>query len=323
MTEVSNTALARSALTLLGATKLSSAVARTILPAIRDNVRDFDDFVAVVRTQLPNFPVPTRADWSRATSQLQKHVDEHISVIPFGDARYPPYLATLADAPTLLFAKGDVSCLSRLPGVAIVGTREASEAGIKIAERIAERLSSRGWSVVSGLALGIDAAAHRGALVGGAPTIAVLAHGLEKANPPRNAELGQRILDAGGLWVSEHPLGRHPKPQYFVDRNRIQIGLSAGSIIVEGQERSGTITQAQFCVREGRPLFAVIPQTPDNRLGLIDAGPTMLVRKFGAVPVRSAADYVKVEEILALSRSKLQGHTSSNIAHTMPLANKV
>ncbi len=230
------------------------------------------------------------ADWEAATKVADLTRGAGIAAIPIGDESYPTYLAAIQDPPPVLYVKGNLELLHRPAGVAIVGTRKASPNGIIIAERISKYFAESDWTIVSGLAMGIDAAAHRGALNARGATIAVLAHGLRSASPKINSHLGSEILESGGAWVSEYPIDVPAKPEQFVLRNRIQIGLSAGSIIVEGEERSGTMTQAEFCLRNKRKLFAVLPDKIDT-LKLVATGPLILVNKRGATPLRSKEDY--------------------------------
>jgi DNA processing protein len=219
-----------------------------------------------------------------------------IRAIPMSSPRYPQSLRDIGDAPLILYVRGNLDALGKA-GVAVVGTRKATSHGLQIAERIAEFLSVNGWPIVSGLALGIDAAAHEGALRGKSPTIAVLAHGLLKASPRANELLAQRILEAGGAWVSEHSARVPAKPEHFVLRNRIQVGLSVGSIIVEGALHSGSATQAEFCIRNKRQLFAVLPSGSPN-VTIQHELPEMLVRRRGAMPIASREDYPAVLERL-------------------------
>lgn len=230
--------------------------------------------------------------------------DAGVEVIPITSARYPTYLRVIEDPPPVIFLRGNIDLLKAPPGVSVVGTRKASPAGLKIAERIAFHFAERRWTIVSGLAMGIDAAAHRGALRCNGATIAVLAHGLQSASPKANALLGEHILDAGGAWLSEHPLGAPARPEYFVLRNRIQIGLSAGSIIVEGEERSGTMTQAEFCLRNRRHLFAVLPEKAEE-LKLVSKAPLILINKRGATPLRSRDDYDSAARAMEQKRAAL------------------
>ncbi|MGN6660768.1 MAG: DNA-processing protein DprA [Achromobacter mucicolens] len=229
-------------------------------------------------------------EWQAASKVAETTRRAGIATIPIGEPDYPAYLATIQDPPPVLYVRGNLELLRRQAGVAIVGTRKASPNGIIIAERISKYFAESRWTIVSGLAMGIDAAAHRGALDVGGATIAVLAHGLRSASPKMNAHLGSEILEKGGAWVSEYPIDVPAKPEQFVLRNRIQIGLSAGSIIVEGEERSGTMTQAEFCLRNKRKLFAVLPEKIDA-LKLVSTGPLILVNKRGATPLRSKDDY--------------------------------
>lgn len=229
----------------------------------------------------------------------------NIHALPISSPAYPATLRSINDAPPILYVRGNLSVLASLPGVAVVGTRKATAHGVLIAERIAQHLSTEGLPVVSGLAMGIDAAAHEGALKGGCPTIAVLAHGLEKASPAMNRPLADRILDAGGLWVSEHALGTPAKPEYFVLRNRIQVGLSAASVIVEGEEKSGSRTQAEFCIQNRRVLFAVLPE-PGSQVSTLSDLPRMLVSQRGASPIYSRADYPAMIEAVRKRAAVLQ-----------------
>jgi len=194
---------------------------------------------------------------------------DQIESIPIDSLDYPSSLRAIHNPPQTLYVRGNKDLLNR-PGVAIVGIRHCSKAGAIIARRMAQFLVEQGYVIISGLALGIDAAAHEGGLE---RTIAVLAYGLHEANPKANAVLAQRILDAGGAWVSEHPAGKPPNRNLFVPRNRIQVGLSVGSIIVESDIKSGTMTHANFAMKENHPLFVVLPQESTNPLGLQCAGP--------------------------------------------------
>jgi len=211
---------------------------------------------------------------------------------------YPACLLEIMAPPQILYARGNLDLLAQPPGVAIVGTRNATKNGLIITSRISKFCVSEGAVVVSGLALGIDAEAHRGCLEAGGKTIAVLAHGLHTAEPKRNLQLGHQILESGGLWVSEHPEGTSASRQHFVPRNRIQVGLSKCSIVVESDIKSGTTTHAKFCVQEKHPLFAVIPQ-PGNPLGLNCGGPEMLVNDMGATGITTKNDYHLVAKLIS------------------------
>jgi len=256
------------------------------------------DFVGMPRTAI-------NMTFGESARIIEVGAELGISAIPISSPRYPDILRSIADAPPILYLRGPLSVFDRLPGVAVVGTRKASTHGRTIAQRIAEYISSSGWAVISGLALGIDAMAHEGAILGGTPTIAVLAHGLEKAQPVTNRPLAQRILEAGGAWVSEHPYGAPAKPANFTLRNRIQVGLSCASIIVEGEEKSGSMTQAEFCLRNKRTLFAVLPE-PNSKVVTVSALPRVLVRTQGAIPIYSKDDYPSMIETITKAALQLQ-----------------
>lgn len=229
-----------------------------------------------------------------------------IFVLTIADSRYPGFLRAIPAAPPILFMRGDTSLLRSLPGVAVVGTRDATPNGLEISRRIASYLATKGWPIVSGLAIGIDAAAHQGALDANGKTIAVLAHGLRRASPVKNAKLADNILTNGGLWLSEHAPAVPAQKNFFVQRNRIQAGLSAGSIIVEGRTESGSMTQAQYCLGQKRKLFAVLPPAGNASFRLLCEGPQFLVDSQGATPIRSLNDYQMLQEILEKSRDELR-----------------
>lgn len=237
------------------------------------------------------------ATFSEARATLQKGLDIGVQPIHYGHQAYPRHLRSIVDAPPILHVRGNIAAFDGLPGVAIVGTRRATAHGLVIAERIATFVGAAGYPVVSGLALGIDAAAHEGALKSATPTIAVLAHGLKAASPKTNAHLAARILEQGGAWVSEHTIDVPARPEYFVHRNRIQVGLSCASIIVEGQEKSGSMTQAEFCLRNKRALFAVLPES-ESAVSTQHELPRILVRQRGATAIRSRADYAAMLEVV-------------------------
>lgn len=267
---------------------------------------NYEEFFDWYRQYIGN-DVPGRSDWDACQVKFEEHQRASIAQIDLASSSYPKWLRQIGDPPPVLFVRGNSEKLSTLRGLAVVGTRDASKAGLEIARRIGEHFAGRGWAIVSGLALGIDASAHRGALDGKGCTVAVLAHGLHEASPKSNSRLADEILESGGLWVSEHPIGATPRKEYFVARNRIQIGLSAGSVIVEAALRSGSMAQANFCVREKRKLFAVLPQTPENPLGLNCTGTQDMVLRLGATPIVTRSDYPAVEMQLEESEIKLNG----------------
>jgi len=178
-----------------------------------------------------------------------------IKVIRYGDKAYPSLLQHTASAPPLLFVRGNVAAL-QLPQLAIVGARSATAAGIDCAGSFARSLCQRGLTITSGLALGIDAAAHEGALAAGGLTIAVLGTGVDSIYPRSQQHLAAAIIEQGAL-VSELPIGAPARPQHFPQRNRLISGLSHGVLVVEAAVRSGSLITAHFAAEQGRTVFAI------------------------------------------------------------------
>lgn len=178
------------------------------------------------------------------------------SVICFDDEAYPQLLKQIADPPLVLYARGDVERL-HFPQIAIVGSRSASVSGLQHAERFAKALSLAGLTVTSGLALGVDGAAHRAAVEAQLPTIAVLGCGVDRIYPRSHAELANGILRNRGAIISEYPLGTPPLAQNFPRRNRIISGLSAGVLVIEAATKSGSLITAKQALQQGREVFAL------------------------------------------------------------------
>lgn len=197
---------------------------------------------------------------------------------------YPAALATLANAPIALIAKGDAALFAR-PSIAIVGARNASAAACRFARMLAGELGSAGFVVVSGLARGIDAAAHQGAL--GHGTVGVIASGIDVAFPPENAALQNEIADRH-LLVTEYPPGTEPLARQFPHRNRIIAGATLGTIVVEAAPRSGSLLTARMATEAGREVMAV----PGSPLDPRSQGCNGLIRE-GATLIQSAADVIE------------------------------
>jgi DNA processing protein len=208
-----------------------------------------------------------------------------IALVAAGEAGYPPRLQMIDDAPPLIAVRGHAAALA-MPAVAIVGSRNASAAGIKLTQRFAHGLSEAGFVTVSGLARGIDAAAHRASLSTG--TIAVLAGGQDRVYPPEHGELLDSILPTGAA-ISEMPLGWEPRARDFPRRNRLISGLSLGVVIVEAAKRSGSLITARMALEQGREVFSV----PGSPLDPRAEGTNSLIKQ-GATPVTETSDIVSV-----------------------------
>jgi DNA processing protein len=206
-------------------------------------------------------------------------------IITVLDPDYPQILASVPGPPPVLTVLGNVSIFA-MPGVAIIGARNASSGGRTIAQRMAEGCGKAGLCVVSGLARGIDAAAHRASLSSG--TIAVLAGGIDCIYPPEHEDLAAQIVASGGLLVTEQPFGLSPRALHFPKRNRIISGLSLGVVVVEAAERSGTLITARAAADQGREVMAVPGSPLDPRC----RGSNRLLRG-GATLVEHAEDVVE------------------------------
>jgi DNA processing protein len=216
------------------------------------------------------------------------------SLLTWGSAAYPPLLAGIADPPLVLFVEGELTPLS-LPQLAIVGSRNPTALGRDTALQFARQLSRAGLVVTSGLALGIDAAAHRGALSVGAPTIAVVGRGLDAVYPAENAGLAQAIIEGGGALVSDLPIGTPPLKHHFPRRNRILSGLATGTLVVEAALRSGSLITARLAGDQGREVFAI----PGSIHNPMVRGCHRLLRQ-GATLVEQVADiFAELEPIIS------------------------
>ncbi len=208
-----------------------------------------------------------------------------VSFVAIGEVDYPRRLQMIDDAPPLIAIRGHRAVLA-MPEVAIVGSRNASAAGVKLTQRIAHGLVEAGFAIVSGLARGIDAAAHRASLETG--TVAVLAGGQDRVYPPEHMDLLDAILSAG-VALTEMPLGWEPRARDFPRRNRLISGLSLGVVIVEAAKRSGSLITARLALEQGREVFAV----PGSPLDPRAEGTNSLIKQ-GATPVTEAADIIAV-----------------------------
>jgi DNA processing protein len=208
-----------------------------------------------------------------------------VQFVAVGEPDYPRRLQAIDDAPPLLAVRGARAALA-MPAVAIVGSRNASAAGLKITQHLAHGLGAAGFVTVSGLARGIDAAAHRASLESG--TIAVLAGGHDRLYPPEHGDLVEAILSTG-IVLSEMPFGWEPRARDFPRRNRLISGLALGVVVVEAAKRSGSLITARLALEQNREVFAV----PGSPLDPRAEGANGLLKQ-GATPVTEAADIVAV-----------------------------
>lgn len=230
--------------------------------------------------------IAASCDRGAAQREARRVSEAGFFLLPYGDSSYPSPLARIHDPPAVLYVAGEL-----LPGdaaaVAIVGSRRASTQGVRFARRLARELAGEGVTVVSGLAEGIDAAAHTGALEAAGRTIGVFGSGLDVLYPPRNAALANAVR-ANGAWLSELPLGSEPLAHHFPRRNRVISGLSLGVVVVEAAEKSGSLITALSALDQGREVFAV-PGPP----GSYNSRGAHRLLRMGAKLVEGAADVLE------------------------------
>jgi DNA processing protein len=223
---------------------------------------------------------------TRADAAVRRAAEGGITGVVWSDPAYPIALTTIADPPPMLWTRGRVEAISR-PAVAIVGSRAGSAYALAVAERLAGDLARAGLAVVSGLARGVDSAAHRGALAAGGTTVAVLGSGVDVIYPGEHTALATEI-DASGAAISELVPGTPPQPQFFPRRNRIISGLSRAVVVIEAGEKSGSLITARCALEQGRDVLAV----PGNVLSGRNRGAHALLRD-GAKIVETADDILE------------------------------
>lgn len=244
-------------------------------------------------------------DWKGVEQDMTwlEQPDNHI--LTLNDSDYPPLLREIAAAPPALFVHGQLEALSSMQ-IAMVGSRNPSSSGRQTSENFARHLASSGFTITSGLALGVDAASHEGALTADGISIAVTGTGLDRVYPARHRDLAHRIAEQGAL-ISEFPIGTAPLPSHFPRRNRIISGLSLGTLVVEAAQKSGSLITAQHALEHGREVFA-IPGSIHNPMA---RGCHQLIRQ-GAKLVETADDILS--ELMPMASANL-AFTSQNIAN--------
>lgn len=212
-----------------------------------------------------------REYYAKSEDVLKK---EDVRILGLDNKSYPALLKEIPDPPAVLFLKGDIDNLN-LPQIAIVGSRNCTAQGRRIAQEFAAELSAAGFVITSGLALGIDAAAHQGALQSSGKTSAVMGTGLDQVYPERNKPLASRILTSGGTLISEFLPGSPPRAWHFPHRNRVVTGLSLAVLVIEAGERSGSLISARLAAEQGREVFVI----PGGLKSPVSAGCNRLIRE--------------------------------------------
>ena len=265
---------------------------------------DKEEYLSVYDFTAEDIRLLSDKDLNRAKDELKNLSDIGGQVISIDDERYPYLLKQIHTPPNILYVRGQLFDLNSYLMIAMVGTRKASGYGLTTAKGIAKELSASGAVVVSGLATGIDAMSHEGALLGKSPTVAVIGCGADICYPVSNTGLMKRIIK-GGLVISEYPLGTIAQKFHFPERNRIISGISSGTIVVEADIKSGSLITAKYALEQDRDVFAV----PGNINSMNSKGSNYLL-KDGANLVTTASDilnfygceqieYIPREEIIS------------------------
>lgn len=232
----------------------------------------------------------------KAKLLIEKSAESNIRILTIWDDDYPNLLAMIDDYPFLLHVKGE---LSNKITVACVGTREPSKFGIEVSKSITGFLAKNGCSIISGLAYGVDTLAHETALKYNSHTVAVLAHGLDIVYPSVNKKLAYRIVDNGGALVSEKLIGTSLHPYALFERDRIQSGMSLGTVMMQASLKSGTMHTARYTIMQGRLLFSPVPPKESQRLDVNNAGNIVMTSLSGADVANNVdADWLYREQLL-------------------------
>lgn len=281
---------------------------------------DLIEIIKKTNAKFKRISVPDTQDamigWNKAHKIWKLSQQHDIHIISRESSNYPKCLLQISDPPVLLHALGNINTINK-DCIAIVGTREPTEYGIDAAKKLGTLFAERGYVVVSGLANGIDAAAHRGALEVNGLTVAVLAHGLDTVYPSKNKKLADAIIENNGALVSEYPWGTKANRSYFVARDRIQSGLSLGVFVVETGIKGGTMHTIKSC-REQKRVLIVLQHPPDLIGHPKTHGNAQLISEGNTVVFESEEDIDlieieinRVKKDLLIGRDKNKDHTTS------------
>jgi DNA processing protein len=288
----------------VGPRTLAALGTRAALAEVLAHPRDFADLLAETACQA----IETGAARRWAEAEMGRAAKLAVRLVGRDDVGYPELLLRVFDPPAVLYVRGELQVAECATSIAMVGSRAATPGGVALARSLSHALAGHGVCIVSGLARGIDTAAHRGALDGHGRTIAVLGSGLDRLYPAENASLAREIAASGAV-VSEFPLGTAPVPGNFPRRNRLIAGWTRGVVVVEAAQRSGALVTARLALEEGREVMAVPghPSVPSA------AGTNQLIRD-GAVLVRNAEDIAAEIGLLFAAAGKPAGESDAVLA---------
>lgn len=297
-------------LTLLKTPRIGRKTAEFIMASCPDNplrVTDLLDCFHIARKKKPSMPIPTLDDLhvahEKALIVLSKCEQSGVEVLSSEDKHYPDRYRDIPDRPLLVYAKGNLQSLNTEHSVAIIGTREPSAFGNKAGYRLAQLFAEQNFTVISGLATGCDTIAHRACLDAGGQTVAVLASGVDYIYPKENRGLAQEILETNGCLISEYEVGVKPQPVFFVDRDRLQSGLSDAVIVIETDIKGGTMHTVKFSQQQDRYL-ACLSHPAQYRDHDKAQGNNMLIHDRKAFPLGSSEEISRFRNLLVHGQYK-------------------
>lgn len=261
----------RSVLTLLRVKNFGQKTVRYFLQIVAEDPTDITDIHETRRIIIDNkdnfkrinskFEIPTINDIQDAAESAEKIIEnsykKDISLLCFNDSMFPEQLREIPNPPLILYARGNIECINQNTSVAVVGTRNPTAYGEKAAEKLGAFFAKEGLTVVSGLALGCDSAAHEGCTSEHGTAIAVMAHGLDRIYPRQNENLAQKILRENGCLISEYPPETRPSKHFFIERDRLQSGISEAVVVIETDVKGGTMHTVEYALKQNRLLFCI------------------------------------------------------------------
>ncbi len=244
------------------------------------------------------------AKLDQAKDMYQSVVEQGIKVISITDSLYPERFRLIDDPPAILYYKGDISTFETSKNIAVIGTREPTNHGAKIAERLGIQFAEKGCNVISGLAIGCDTLAHRGCIKGGGKTLAVLPGGLDNVYPSSNRELAEKILESGGALISEYAPGIKPFKGYYIERDRLQSAFSEVVVVVETDVQGGTMHTVNFAKQQNK-IIAAYKHPPHYSCESKCQGNIKLIESGDAISVDSEASIVEIAKLADIKRNSI------------------
>jgi DNA processing protein len=286
-------------LTLLNIPGFGRAKSKAVIESNNSKIENISDLYSSIidaNFTQPKIHVPLLRDvehaYSLASNIIDKSKELNVEITSYLENKYSRSLLNISNFPLIIYSKGNLDLFDTPPKVAVVGTRRPSELGIKLGSRITEIFVQNNLVIVSGLALGCDTIAHQTCIAKGGKTISVLASGLDEIYPKSNLKLSKEIIDSGGLLISEYPIGVLPRNNYFVERNRIQSGISNGVCVIETEIKGGTMRTVEFAEKQKRIIGCVFTKDLINN-EIYNKGNQLLIKENRAYSLSNAEEIGK------------------------------